>query len=91
MGGQAFAEADLSTIEPGKLHVAFNGDMPMTSLNDGQLVGTDGEMISRIASRPGLEIVPEQMDWAAAIELHRSPDASISCWAPWAGPRSAAK
>ena len=60
--------AGSSTIEPGKLIVAFNGDLPMTSLQDGQIVGIDGEMISYIAAKLGLEIVPQQMDWAAAIE-----------------------
>lgn len=64
---QAFARNDLGTIEPGKVHVAFTGDMPMTSLKDGQLVGTDGAMIDRIASDLGLEIVPEQMNWDGAI------------------------
>jgi L-cystine transport system substrate-binding protein len=68
MGTQVFARDDLGTIEPRKLHAAFNGDMPMTALRHGKLVGTDGEMISRIAERLGLEIVPEQMDWASAIE-----------------------
>ena len=64
----AGAQDDLGTIEPGKLTVAFNGDMPMTSLQDGELIGTDGEMIAMIASNLGLEIVPQQMDWAAEIE-----------------------
>jgi polar amino acid transport system substrate-binding protein len=59
---------DLGTLEPGKLIVAFNGDMPLTSLRDGKLIGTDGEMISTIAGRLGLEIVPQQMDWATEIE-----------------------
>jgi cystine transport system substrate-binding protein len=59
---------DLGTIEPGKLTVAFNGDMPMTSLKDGKLIGTDGEMISRIADDLGLKIAPQQMDWSAEIE-----------------------
>jgi cystine transport system substrate-binding protein len=66
-GAQAIAQ-ELGTIEPGKLNVAFNGDMPMTSLKDGELIGTDGEMISLIADNLGLEIVPQQMDWAAEIE-----------------------
>jgi len=67
-GPQAFAQPDLDTIEPGKLIVAFNGDLPMTSLQDGEIVGIDGEMISYIAAKLGLAIVPQQMDWAAAIE-----------------------
>jgi len=65
---QASAQADLRTIAPGKLIVAFNGDLPMTSLQEGQLVGTDGEMMSLIADDLGLQIVPQQMDWDAAIQ-----------------------
>lgn len=56
------------TLEEGKLTVAFNGDMPMTSLRDGELIGSDGEMIALIADNLGLELAPQQMDWAAAIE-----------------------
>jgi polar amino acid transport system substrate-binding protein len=67
-GAATAAQDDLGTIEPGKLIVAFTGDMPMSSIQDGTLVGTDGEMISRIADALDLEIVPQQMDWAAAIE-----------------------
>jgi len=66
-GAQALAQ-ELDTIEPGKLIVGFNGDMPMTSLQDGELIGTDGKMIAKIATDLGLEIVPSQADWAAVIE-----------------------
>lgn len=66
------AAQDLGTIEPGKISVAFTGDMPMTSLRDGWLAGTDGEMLSTIASRLSLEVTPRQMDWAAAIEATTS-------------------
>jgi len=68
---QALAQ-ELDTLEPGKLIVGFNGDMPMTSWKDGQLIGTDGEMISKIAADLGLEIVPSQADWAAVIEATSS-------------------
>src|SRR3712207_9247709 len=61
---QALAQ-ELDTLEPGKLIVGFNGDMPMTSLQDGQLIGSDGKMISKIAADLGLEIGPSQADWAA--------------------------
>ena len=64
---QALAQ-ELDTIEPGKLIVGFNGDMPMTSLQDGQLIGSDGKMIAKIAADLGLEVVPSQADWAAVIE-----------------------
>jgi polar amino acid transport system substrate-binding protein len=68
---QALAQ-ELDTIEPGKLIVGFNGDMPMTSLQDGQLIGSDGKMIAKIAADLGLEIVPSQADWAAVIEATTS-------------------
>lgn len=64
---QALAQ-ELDTIEPGKLIVGFNGDMPMTSLVDEQLIGSDGKMIAKIAADLGLEVVPSQADWAAVIE-----------------------
>ena len=56
------------TIEPGKLHIAMNGDMPMTQYKDGKLGGTDGELMVYIAQKLGLEPVVQQMDWAAEIE-----------------------
>jgi ABC-type amino acid transport substrate-binding protein len=56
------------TIEAGKLNVAINGDMPMTSIKDGKLIGTDGDVLALIAERLELEIVPHQMDWAAVIQ-----------------------
>jgi L-cystine transport system substrate-binding protein len=56
------------TIEPGKLHVALNGDMPMTGLEDGKLIGTDGTLMVLIADRLGLEVVPHMMEWSAEIQ-----------------------
>ena len=51
--GSAMAEPP-KTIEPGKLTIGINGDMPMTSVKDGKLIGTDGELLAQIAgqSRP---------------------------------------
>jgi polar amino acid transport system substrate-binding protein len=59
---------DLDVLEPGRLIVAYTGDMPMTSLRDGVLIGSDGEIVSLIAEDLGLEVAPQQMDWATAIE-----------------------
>jgi ABC-type amino acid transport substrate-binding protein len=56
------------TIEPGKLNVALNGDMPMTGLKDGKLIGTDGDLMVLIAQRLGLQVVPHMMEWSAEIE-----------------------
>src|SRR5205823_3627955 len=55
------------TIEPGKLNIAMNGDMPMTQLKDGVLSGTDGSLMTMIAKQLGLQPVVHQMDWAGAI------------------------
>ena len=67
VAGAAQAEPP-KTINPGKLTVGFNGDMPMTSLKDGKLIGTDGELISLLAERLGLELEPRQMEWSGAIQ-----------------------
>ena len=64
----AASAAPPKTIEPGKLHVALNGDMPMTGLKDGRLIGTDGELMVLIADRLGLEVVPHMMEWSAEIQ-----------------------
>jgi L-cystine transport system substrate-binding protein len=66
-GFQAHA-APPKTIEAGKLTVGINGDMPMTSVKDGKLIGTDGELIAAIAGRLGLEVNPVQMEWSALIQ-----------------------
>ena len=60
--------AEVKTIEPGKLTIGMNGDMPMTQIKDGQLSGTDGELMVYVAKKIGLEPNPKQMDWAAEIE-----------------------
>lgn len=59
-------------IEGGKLHVAFNGDMPGTGVKDGKLTGIDGSIMANVAARLGLEVVPEQMEWSAEIESVKS-------------------
>src|SRR3954468_8228225 len=56
------------TIEPGKLTVGFNGDMPMASWKDGQLVGTDGALLAMMAKDLGLEGKSQQMEWSALIQ-----------------------
>lgn len=66
--GWAAAQDNLELIEPGKLHVAFNGDMPGTGLEDGKLKGLDGEIMAWVAGQLGLEVVPHLMEWASEIE-----------------------
>jgi polar amino acid transport system substrate-binding protein len=62
------ANAEVKTVEPGKLTIGMNGDMPMTQIKDGKLSGTDGELMVWAAENIGLEPKPVQMDWAALIE-----------------------
>ena len=85
----ASASAQVKTIEPGKLHIAMNGDMPMTQLKDGVLSGTDGELMIYIAKKLGLEPVVHQMDWAAEIEATKQGKVDIMHGAMgWIEPRT---
>ena len=59
------------------LTVAINGDMPMTSVKDGKLIGTDGEMIATIAQKLGLGSSPSQMEWSATVECVKTGRADI--------------
>ncbi len=65
------------TVTPGTITVAMNGDMPMTSVQDGKLIGTDGEMINVIAAKLGLTTTPLLMEWSATIQSIRSGRADI--------------
>lgn len=56
------------TIEPGTLTVGINGDMPMTSIKDGKLIGTDAGLLATLAERLGLKVKPVQMEWSALIQ-----------------------
>lgn len=64
--------AELELVEPGKLTVAFNGDMPGTGWEDGHLIGLDGELMQWIAGELGLEVEPALMEWAAEIASVKS-------------------
>lgn len=64
----SIAQAEMKTLEPGKLTIGINGDMPMTQLKDGQLSGTDGEVMVFVTKQIGLEPNVVQMDWSALIE-----------------------
>ncbi len=78
------------TSEPGKLKVAFNGDMPMTGQDDkGNLIGTDGELMILIASRLGLEVEPHLMEWSAEIQSTKQGKTDIMHGAMgWIEPRT---
>src|SRR5271165_3549780 len=65
----SFAQKNaFKTVTPGTITVAMNGDMPMTSVKDGKLIGTDGEMLVAIADKLGLGVQPMLMEWSATIQ-----------------------
>ena len=70
------ATAQVKTIEQGKLHIAMNGDMPMTQLKDGVLSGTDGELM-----------VYRHGGFFYAMDTYREYEALNTMWAggeaPW--------
>ena len=85
---QASAD-DIKTIEPGKLTIGMNGDMPMTQLKDGVLSGTDGELMIYVAKKLGLEPVVKQMDWSALIEATKQGKVDVMHGAMgWIEPRT---
>ena len=65
------------TVTPGTMTVAIDGDMPMASVKDGKLIGTDGDMITAIAQKMGLTTTPALMEWSATIESIRSGRADV--------------
>ncbi|WP_354064693.1 ABC transporter substrate-binding protein [Devosia sp. 2618] len=60
--------AQPKTVNPGVLTIGIAVDMSMTSIADGTLIGTDGEMINTIAENLGLTLDVRQMEWSAVIQ-----------------------
>ncbi|MFY7835870.1 MAG: ABC transporter substrate-binding protein [Novosphingobium sp.] len=58
---------DVTTIQKGKLTVAFTGDMPGSGWRDGKMIGYDGEIMQLIADKLGLPITPALMEWSGTI------------------------
>ena len=61
------ASLQAQTIEPGKLTIAFTGDMPGTGYQDGKMIGYDGEILQRVAESMKLAVVPALMEWSGTI------------------------
>lgn len=76
LGGNAFAATSvgsaIKTARSGYLTAACLGDMPIASVRDGKLVGTDFDMLSLIAERLQLKIDVQQMSFSAVIEAVKS-------------------
>lgn len=72
------ARADaIETLVPGKLTVGMLGDMPMTSVKDGKLIGTDGDLAVQIAKNLGLEVATKSMEWNALIQATKQGQVDI--------------
>jgi len=82
---------ELKTVNPGYLTVAFNGDMPGTGWQDGNLRGVDGELMQWIAGELGLKVKPALMEWSAEIASVKSGRVDIMHGIMgWTAPRSKA-
>lgn len=64
--------APIKTVRPGYLTAACLGDMPIASVRDGKLIGTDFDMLQLIAERLQLKIDVQQMTFSAVIEAVKS-------------------
>jgi polar amino acid transport system substrate-binding protein len=67
-GSTAVRAEPIETLVPGTLTVGMLGDMPMTSLKDGQIIGTDGALIVEIAKKLGLKTVSKTLEWNSLIQ-----------------------
>ena len=64
----------LDTLEPGKLQVAAASYMPYTAVKGDKLVGLDGEIITAVADRLGLEVEAQLTDFngmLGGVQSHR--------------------
>lgn len=77
--GAIAATPKFRTVEDGFITIAMSGTMPVTGVKDGQIIGSDAEMIVAIASHLGLKAKPAIMAWSATIEAIKSGRADIMC------------
>lgn len=86
VGSRARAAPAFKTVEPGILTVANDGELPMITVEDGQLIGSDAEMIVAIAKKLGLAVKSAQMEWSATVQSVKSGRADIMAgnmgWTP---------
>jgi ABC-type amino acid transport substrate-binding protein len=73
------APPKFKTVEDGYITIAMSGTMPVTGFKDGQIMGSDAEMIVAIAEHLGLKAKPNIMAWSATIESIKSGRADIMC------------
>lgn len=66
--GASEENTDLDTLEPGVITVAIRGDLPFAAVGqDGELTGVDGDIMSALAERLGLDLQIETMDFSGQL------------------------
>jgi len=73
-GAAAAAAAGYGTISPGVLDVAVEPYAPYTTVENGKIVGLDGDILNEAAAKLGLTVKPEVTDFAgmlAGVQSHR--------------------
>jgi polar amino acid transport system substrate-binding protein len=66
--------AALDTLTPGVIKVAVQPYAPYTSVQGGKIVGLDGDILTYVAKKLGLQIKPQVTDFAgmlAGVQSHR--------------------
>lgn len=76
-GRRAAAAPAFKTVEPGVLTIANSNEMPAIAVENGQLVGSDAEIVAVIAKRLGLGVKSAQMEWSATVQSVKSGRADI--------------
>jgi len=66
--GAAVAQDKIETLKPGVLTIGMLGDMPMTSVKDGKVIGTDGALAVKIADTLGLKVETLSLEWNSLIQ-----------------------
>ncbi|WP_432195639.1 substrate-binding periplasmic protein [Streptomyces sp. bgisy027] len=59
--------AALGTLTPGVIKVAVQPYAPYTSVQDGKIVGLDGDILTRVAERLDLKVEPQVTDFAGML------------------------
>jgi len=75
-GGPAGAD-EIETLVPGTLTIGMLGDMPMTSVKDGRVIGTDGDLAVKIADALGLKVATLSLEWNSLIQATQQGQADL--------------
>ena len=74
---RAVAAPTFKTVKPGVITIANSGEMPMITVEDGKLIGSDAEIVAAIAQKLGLGVESAQMEWSATVQSVKSGRADI--------------